>query len=298
MIILPDIQSLVPPDVSRAWWPSPPTRPEPPTVIETDKGVEPQISHLASRLAETGLDLGNSTVAATSSTLDFHLEFDAGSVQRLTAEGVYQAENRSLYLTWNYAYQQAVTVDGRGQLRSYEARMSLSVTQAASTARSPFVVKEDIMSFVRRLLEDISEVVSDENLDLGGVVLKLEDLAEILALDNGRLARRLVALIQLTILMARLEQLLESERDEVVILRPERGQVEGIMVEETFSEITEFQLEIRDITAELTGRQPALLSDVPYQEGDGTSVQGNPEIGMSRPEPPAGVDRPAVPPEE
>jgi hypothetical protein len=151
---------------------------------------------------------------------------------------------------------------------------------------------------VRRLLEDISEVMSDEDQSLAGVVLKLEDFNEILALDNGRLARRLVALIQLTILMARLEQLLEGEQDEKVILRPERGQIEGMMVEESFSEITEFQLEIRDITAELTGRQSALLSDVPNPEGDGTPVQGNPEIGTSRPDPPAVADQPAVPPEQ
>ena len=106
------------------------------------------------------------------------------------------------------------------------------------------------MALVRRLLNDIAKLAADDGELLGGVVIDRDDFLDIVAVDNGRLTNKLAALIQLTVMLARLKQLLDDEAPEVVILNPQRKAIRGLKVVEFEERLKSFQLVIRDITAE------------------------------------------------
>jgi hypothetical protein len=215
--------------------------------------VSADLSPLAVRLSEEGLDFSSSAVEKVTLGMDFNLEFSSSSVERLSASGYYLEESETMHLAWQVRYQREEIVDGRAELRTYEANLRASVTQVSRTTVSSYVQKEDIMSLVRRLMEDIHKIAADDSKALGGVVLDYSDFREIFAIDNGRLAHDLMALIELTIMLARLRQMLEGDSDaEDVILAPQREETKGTVVTQSSMRVESFQLEIRDVTAELS----------------------------------------------
>ena len=223
-----------------------------------EPNVSTDLTPVAVRLSEENLDFARSSVTTTSTELEFNLEFTSSSLERLSATGYYAEESQSLSLSLRYTFQREVTVEGRTQVRTFEASLDIQVSRLQVTAASPFARKEDIMALVRRLINDISQVAADDGKLLGGVVIDRQDFLDLVAVDNGRLANKLEALIQLTVMLARLKQLLDDEATEVVILNPQREETRGWEVVEFEQRLESFQLVIRDITVE----------SVPSEAGD------------------------------
>jgi hypothetical protein len=221
-------------------------------------------------LSEEGLDFSASAVEKVATGMDLNLEFSPSSVERLTASGYYLEESETMHLAWHVRYQREEIVNGRAEVRTYEADLRVNVTQVSRKTVSAYVQKEDIMSLVRRLMEGIHEIAADDSKALGGVVLDYSDFREIFAIDNGRLAHDLMALIELTIMLARLRQILEGDMEEVV-LAPQREETRGLVVTESNMRVESFQLEIRDVTAELSTAS-AELPTVPGQTVSEESV--------------------------
>jgi hypothetical protein len=241
-----------------------PSRPK----VESHATTEPEdvsadLSLPAILLSEEGLDFQTSSIEKSLERLDFHLEFNSGTVEHLSASGYYSEETKSLDITWSLSFQGEVEVDGRTELHTFEAKIQMHVDQVVQQSVSSYVQKEDILSLVRRLLQDLHEIAMDEDQALGGVVLEYADFQELFAVDNGRLAHDLMALIELTIMLARLRQMLDGNVEEV-ILSPEREETRGVLANEVNMVVESFQLEIRDVTAELSTTaaesQPAALS--------------------------------------
>ncbi|UCH62230.1 MAG: hypothetical protein JSU77_10540 [Fidelibacterota bacterium] len=218
-------------------------------VQTADRGdaVSTDLSPGAVLLSEEGLDFGASSVETLSGNMDFNLEFTSSSVERLSVSGYYSEETGTLNLSWHFTFQKEVVVEGRAELRTFEADLQVSVSQVNHKTVTPYVRKEDIMSLVRRILRDIEETVADDDKVLGGVVLDYKDFRELFALENGKLIHDLMALIELTVILARLRQKLEGD-EEVVILAPEREETRGISVTETSMRMESFHLEVRDVT--------------------------------------------------
>ncbi len=209
------------------------------------------LSPWAVLLSEEGLDFSTSSVEALELGMDFNLEFTSSSVERLSVSGYYSEETGWLNLSWRFTFQQEVSVEGGTELRTFEADIQVNISQVNRKTVTPYVRKEDIMSLVRRLFRDIEKIAADENKALGGVVLDYKDFREIFALDNGKLSHDLMALIELTVILARLRQVLDSKK-EVVVLAPEREETRGVTVTETSMRMESFHLEIRDITSTLS----------------------------------------------
>lgn len=210
--------------------------------------VSADLSPWAIVLSEEGLDFNTSTAEMTELSMSFSLEFTSSSVERLSVSGYYSKETASLNLSWHLTFQKEVQVGDHTELRTFEADLSVSISQVDTRSVTPYVHKEDIMSLLRRLLADIQEIAADDDKILGGVVLDYEDFRELFALDNGKLAHNLMALINLTILLARLRQMLDGS-EESVILHPKREKTEGLEVTESSMRLENVQLEIREVTA-------------------------------------------------
>lgn len=223
-----------------------------------DRGgdVSADLSPWAVFLSEEGLDFSTSSVQALELGMDFNLEFTSSSVERLSVSGYYSEETESLNLSWRFTFQQEVSVEGRTELRTFGADIQVNISQVNSKNVTTYARKEDIMSLLRRLFRDIEKIAADENKTLGSVVLDYKDFREIFALDNGKLAHDLMALIELTVILARLRQMLDSKK-EVVVLAPEREETRGVTVTETSMRIESFHLEIRDVTSTLSAADNA-----------------------------------------
>ncbi len=223
--------------------------------VPADRGevdVSVDLSPTAVLLSEEGLDFSTSSVEALSLGMDFRLEFTSGSVEKLTASGSYSEETRSLHMSWHFTFQKEVAVEGGTELRTFEADLQVSISQVDRKTVTRFSHKEDIIALVRRLMEDIQEIAADDKRILGGVVLDYHDFRELFALDHGKMARDLLALIELTITLARLKQMLGEQPKEAVILRPERRETEGMTVSEESMTVEHFRLQIRHVTVELS----------------------------------------------
>jgi hypothetical protein len=229
-----------------------PVRPaEKSSLPEKVQDISADISPIALLLSEEGLDFESSSIDRDSAATHFNLEFTSHSMERVTASGYYSEETKSLDITWHVTYQREVEVDGSTQQRTYEAEIRVHLSKVETVDVSTYVQKEDILSLVRRLLQGLNEIIADEDKVLGGVVLNFADIQELFAIDDGRLAHDLMALIELTIMLSRLRHMLEGDED-VVFLAPERGETRGVNVHEVESVVESFQLEIRDVTAELS----------------------------------------------
>ncbi len=231
--------------------------------------VSADLSPWAILLSEEGLDFSASSVETLSGSMDFNLEFTSSSVERLSVSGYYSKETETLNLSLLFTFQKEMTVEGHTELRTFKADLQISVSQVNRKTVTPYVRKEDIMSLVRRLLRDIEETASGENKVLGGVILDYKDFRELFALDNGKLAHDLMALIELTVILARLRQRLEGD-EEVVVLTPERKETRGVSVTETGMRMESFHLEVREVTTAFAiaeaGELPA--STTPGDEAD------------------------------
>ena len=212
--------------------------------------VSADLTPAAVRLSEENLDFARSSVTTTSTELEFKLEFTSSSLERLSAEGYYAEASQSLSLALRYTFEREITIEARTQLRTFEASLDIQVSRLQYSAASALTRKEDIMALVRRLLNDISRVAANDGKGLDGVVIDRDDFLDIAAVDSGRLANKLEALIQLTVMLAHLKQLLDDKTADGAILTPQREEIRGVQVVELQERLESFQLVIRDITAE------------------------------------------------
>lgn len=213
--------------------------------------VSADLSPIALLLSEEGLDFESSSITKDAVNTHFNLEFTSHSTEHLSASGYYSEESKTLDLTWHMTFQREVEINGSTQTRTYEAELRVHLSKASTNKVSSYVQKEDILSMVRRLLQNLNEIIADEDQALGGVLLEFADIHELFAIDDGRLAHDLMALIELTIMLSRLRHMLEGD-EELVFLAPERGETRGVTAHEVESVVESFQLEIRDVTAELS----------------------------------------------
>lgn len=275
----PALQGLeVPRKLSWERVPSPAASPE--------GAVSADLSPWAVLLSEEGLDFSASSVETLSGSMDFNLEFTSSSVKRLSVSGYYSEATKSLNLSWHFTFQKEVTVDGHTELRTIEAHLQVSVSHVNRKTVTPYVRQEDIMSLVRRLLRDIEKTAADDNKVLGGVILDYKDFRELFALDNGKLAHDLMALIELTVILARLRQRLEGD-EEVVVLTPERKETRGVSVTETGMRMESFHLEVREVTT--------ASAAVEVGEPPASTASGN-ETGLELAAPTGEVVAPDSPP--
>ena len=212
--------------------------------------VSADLTPAAVRLSEENLDFARSSATTTSTELEFKLEFTSSSLERLSAEGYYAEASQSLSLALRYTFEREITIEARTRVRTFEASLDIQVSRLQYSAASALTRKEDIMALVRRLLNDISRVAANDGKGLDGVVIDRDDFLDIAAVDSGRLANKLEALIQLTVMLAHLKQLLDDKTADGAILTPQREEIRGVQVVELQERLESFQLVIRDITAE------------------------------------------------
>lgn len=223
-------------------------------------------SHLDERwqqLSRSGLNKDRSSVSRFDSRMEFHLEYESHKAEYLTADGYYSSERQELSLSLNFAWEEQHIVDGRIETRSFEFNLSLKAESVKTTSVQPFQKKEDIMHFVRRLLNDLRKIHQSDDKKLAGVHLDHEDFKELSAIDNGRLLKEVMAMVQMMIMHAQLKDAMEKEEKSPITLYPEREKFEGVIEESKEMSLSDFQLEYREIKAEYLNQERSSLLNGP-----------------------------------
>ncbi len=217
-----------------------PGRPNP------DAAIEAEMSPIALLLSEEGLDFERSMVRSSSEQMHFDLTFTRKDTEQLSATGYLNRSSRTLDLKLDYSYQTEDRTRQPPVVRSFNLQIRLSVSEVRSKVYAPFVQKEDILAMVRRLLTNLHSLTQTGRVSPAGAVLGEADLLELAHMDHGRTARTLENLIDLVVLMARLKELLEGDRPDVVLIADHSAGKRGTVTSE-YQRFQFLEISIREI---------------------------------------------------
>lgn len=224
----------------------------------TENGAEKdaaEISDTAKFLSGTGLDLSASSASYIKDTLKFDLSFNLNETASLNASGFYYRKEKSFSMNLSFQFQQEAEVDGIKSFKTFQADLSFSASFTKELSANKYTNKEDIGKFIRKIVKQITDTLSDEKKNLLGVMIDKEDWKEIAGMEDGKLAEILTEIINMAILTERMKRM--AEDSENVILRPERGQENGIETNDTEISLSDLSLEIKEIAAESASENAA-----------------------------------------
>ena len=227
--------------------------------------IEAEMSPIAVLLSEEGMDFERSMVRSTSEQMHFDMTFTRKETEQLSAAGYLNRSSRTLDLNLDYSYQTEDRTQQPPVVRSFHVQIRISVAEVRSKVIAPFVKKEDILSMVRRFLTNLQAMANHSRVTLSGTALSEEDLRELAQIDNGRLARSLENLIELVVLMARLTELLEGNRPDVV-LQADRSESKGVAVTSEHQRFQSLEISVREI--------PGKADPDPEKNADSNPVSG------------------------
>jgi len=214
--------------------------------IIRDAAIETEMSPIAVLLSEEGMDFERSIVRSSSEQMHFDLTFTRKDTEQLTASGYLNRSSRTLDLKLDYSFQSEDRTQQPPAVRSFQVQIRLSVSEVRSKVFAPFVKKEDILSMVRQFLTNLHSLTNTGRFSPTGSVLSADDLLELAHVDHGRQARNLENLIDLVVLLARLKELLEGDRPDVV-LQADRNESKGPAVSLEHQRFQSLEISIREI---------------------------------------------------
>lgn len=185
-----------------------------PSVAE-QPGVSTQLSPLAVSLSKVGLTPGQMKALADprgQRLADKRATTEGG---QLAVAASNPASAQSLELESHYRDLQYDASEARPLRRAYVAHLRLGVSQVSRNTASPFLREADIMSMVQLMMKDVRSTIAGDRAEHAGVVLGKAELEDLLAENGGRTVNHFMDMIDLTIMLARLKQLLDDGQSEV-----------------------------------------------------------------------------------
>lgn len=218
--------------------------------------VTAELSPLPNYLYRQGLDFNRSRVSSSEGSVEFELHYSVSSTEQLTARGYYAEQTQTLELSFAFKFQQEVSGEDGVEVRTFEGQLLLTLIKVERRSITPYVDQDDILTFLRHLLQEIAELAANDERRSGEVVLTQEDFLKMVKLDNGRLVTKLMALIQMTITQAQMKRLLDGGGN-LTPLAPQRKESAGVTAYSYSEQVRQFSLTIREITTKNAANEPA-----------------------------------------
>ena len=177
-------------------------------------------------MAEPGFVSGS-----TSAQLKFSFTYACDKVERLTASGMYSRAASSLSALVSYTFNRDIVVNGETLSRRFTLQLTIEARNVSETSVQPFKQKEDILKFLRRVVDDIFEKGRQDGLMVSGVVFSPEDLMDIAGIDNGRFLKLVHELIMAAAMLARMRQAQTHEKLHPIVLTPRREVTQGVQAQ-------------------------------------------------------------------
>lgn len=100
-------------------------------------------------------------------------------------------------LNFEYNFHQTSEVNGKEKKKFFKAEFNYEGTLIRDQSKKEPKPKEDILSFVRRLIAEVSSGISDKARTVKGVNLRKEDIAQLLGYDENKLAEKVFEIIHI-----------------------------------------------------------------------------------------------------
>jgi hypothetical protein len=224
-----------------------------------------EISNTAKFLSGTGLDLSASSASYIQDTLKYDLSFNSSESATLNASGIYYKKEKSFSMNLSFQFQQEVEIDGVKSLKTFQANLNFNASFTKELSANKYTNKEDIGKFIRKIVKQITDTLSDKKQNLLGVIIDKEDWKEIAGMEDGKLAKILSEIINMAILTERMKRMAEKEEDsENIILKPEREKESGVEINDNTVSISDLSLEITEVDpAESSSEEPSVKESEP-----------------------------------
>ena len=198
-------------------------------------------------LRDLGVDLEGSTFSESTQMLSFNLQFRDEQIRNLTSNGYYDFRSQSLQVDFSFYSALTVKDEATGEERQelFQFDFHLEASHVQTAWGNERVEKEDILHFARRILGKISKMHA-EGKEIDGLALDTEDLKELASVDDGKLLKAIMGIIEL---MRNVDRLRGKHGDHV-LLDLERGK--ALIREEGEKEerSTGMSLSVRRLSAE------------------------------------------------
>jgi hypothetical protein len=220
-------------------------------------------------LRDSGVDLEGSSFIEERQLLSFNLHFQDEQVGNFTSTGYYDLRSQLLQVDFSFQssliVKDAATGEERQELFQFDFHLEASRTQAAWGNQR--VEKEDILQFARKIFAKILKLHS-EGKEIDGLVLDSEDLKDLGSVDDGRLLKSIMQIIQI---LRNLDRLRGNNGDHTWLTQ---AREKALIAEEGEKEEqnSSMSLRVRRVSAEVnrTGSSEALQTE-------DTAAQSNPE---------------------
>lgn len=228
------------------------------------------INDLAKFLSQSKLDFHNSDVAYSSDELKFSLAFQESGELQVSANGVYAKRSQSLSVSVEATFDRVFQTDQGTEVRTFRMRMNMRAEQIDERSIRKGHWKEDVVSFFKRVIEDILDVAKNDDYNLAGISLKKEDLQELLAMsEDDEVGKVMVQLLSMALALAKLKAVTNDNEDaEEATLSPRREEADYIEDETKREKLVDFSISFEEVSVRLVEND----GDAAIEEGDATST--------------------------
>lgn len=191
----------------------------------------------------------------TVSDLEFSIDLYRSSSEQLSANSYYRTEDSGVHISLAYTFSRTIQSDGFTQTKQFQLTVDIDARNSIQSSANVFNHKEDLMKFVRRVVDSIYDASQNEHKLLVGVVFDLDDLGEIAGVERGKLLELLNDFVCMVAMLARLRQVNKGiDSLDPVVIHPEREKSSGV----TASQSSQQTMNVRFSFQEITASTPAL----------------------------------------
>jgi hypothetical protein len=188
--------------------------------------------------------------SATVSDFEFSIDVYRSSVEQLTANSYYRSEDSGVHLSLAYTFSRTIQSDGLTQMKQFQLTVDIDARNSTQSSANAFNHKEDLMKFVRRVVDNIYDTSQDEHKLLVGVVFDLDDLGEIAGVERGKLLNLLNDFVRMVAMLARLRQINKGiDSLDPVVIHPEREKSSGVTASQGSQQTMNIQFSFQELTA-------------------------------------------------
>ncbi|MEN6440014.1 MAG: hypothetical protein ABFD97_15670 [Syntrophobacter sp.] len=207
-------------------------------------------------LRDIGVDLTNSTFREEAQMFNFNLQYTDERLKNVSANGYYDSRSQSLQVDFSFcsalSIKDSATGEEHQELFQFDFHLEASRIQTFQGEHK--VVKEDIIHFARKILGTISKLHA-EGKSIDGLVLDSEDLKELAAVDDGKLLKSIMLIIDLLRNVDRMR----GRNGDHVLLAPERDKTEFDERREQDEQSFSMSLSVRRLSVDSTRTSANLL---------------------------------------
>lgn len=175
------------------------------------------------------LDFSNSSIRSEGQFSNFSFLFKSVKDEKLSIDGFYSEKENLFNFTLKYRFIKKGHDSNGKSIKTLEATLDFNSGYKDILLINMGEQKEDILSFVERIINTIIKSAGDDKKVISGIIFKDEDLKAITEIGDKKILTEIFNLIQTIYSNQKIkEQLQNSKRKEEVILKPEREKSETI----------------------------------------------------------------------